>query len=362
MKQEESRVRLLTPGNVLNAIGGIDAEVRGEWRVHDVRWAHERQRIDVELQRSGDRFIATICDSTEGPQKVNFGYTNWGMTKLAVGEKPIQISMRLFAPLLPYAEYLKLAPNDGRMSKGVMKHVSKWTKVPWRDGTKEWEFLGESAVRYEEVFGVKVQCLESAEGDMSLCFPVANIIPSASVRRWSVPFRVHMHRTLRKYFAELGFGVDERGEMNIVPTLDTLRKRVKYQGNNVSPFSIELQSFSGKFHKSKWAQSWLDFKLPIGVSNEMIGLYVHDVGYHWALFHRIRDEQWKELLGILEERVSRRPETGYLNCAVFIEGTMSQACEQCWERVVEPSDFDREFENCFDELILQARELDQGGS
>lgn len=68
------------------------------WRVHGVLWAHEHQRIDVELERSSERFIATTSDSGEAPGKVTFGHTNKGTTRAAIGEGPIQLCRGLFAP------------------------------------------------------------------------------------------------------------------------------------------------------------------------------------------------------------------------------------------------------------------------
>jgi hypothetical protein len=350
---------MLTPGKVLDELGGLDCRIANEWQLHDVRWAHMRPRIDVEVTRDTQRLICTIEASPSAQHGLQFGYTRRGTTWNAPDKDLHTVSMEVLAPLSNQATRHNLAANDGKMAPQIEAQAAPWNPRQWEEDSEGWSLLKRLCTDYEAYFKIRVKPVESFNGRRSMHFPIDSVMPPEIFARYQVPGQFVRHRTLRHYFAGLGFGIDERNEMSIVPVPTSLRAGI-LQVTPDWPFEMRLGQERKMLRAADWSRRWLSFRLPMMVikaAGGAAGAYVHDVGLHGVLFHRIPSARWHTLLGILNDGVASKPRKVLPRVAEFLEVTLTHTCEDCWGEAFEPQDFDSAFDERFEELMSTAREI-----
>lgn len=333
----------IEPTSVLAELGPLDSSVAPGWRLEDVRWSGQRIRIDVEIRRDSEVLICTLDEDERGALRA--GYTDHDSTWEGDQRARHALATQVLGPAKKRFEGAAFAVNDGSLAEQVREKVVPWRPAEWPTQGEQWRLLDGLRAPYRRTFKTEVRALEH-DGGWSLHFPLDQVRPRNTYARWSVPRRFH-RREFRAYFAQLGFGVDERGEMNIVPTPETFERRVRQQQSQW-PFEPLLRAVRRPASNSAWAGIWMDDKLPMMVSRPLSvgtsGVYAHDVGFHGCLFHRIDADSWSAVTEVLRPGVAEHGTKGLAQAGLFIESALSRTAIAAWNDSRSPGEFDGHFQ------------------
>ena len=332
----------IEPTSVLAELGPLDSIVAPGWRLQDVRWAERGVRIDVEVRRDAQVLICTLDADERGA--VRAGYTDRESTWDADAKERRQLAMQVLGHLEAFFQGRAFAENDGKLAAQVEQEVEPWQPVEWPTQGEKWSLFEGARGPYRETFKTELRLL-AHDGGWSLHFPLDEVRPHDTFARWSVPRRFR-RREFRAYFASLGFGVDERGEMNIVPVPETFETRVR-ERHPGWPLIPSVHAIRKPWTNASWASIWMDGKIPMMVSRPdsegTSGVYAHDVGFHGCLFHRIDADSWAAITETLRVGVAENRERGLDQAGLFIENPLSRTAIEAWNDCCHPSEFELHF-------------------
>ena len=365
---------------------GLDDELVDGHRLHDCYRLSAAEPVRVELRRGRSRLelVVSPTDTLEPRPAVEVGglAIHYRTPTQDGGFEPA----RALAACRRLADALGAGLGEGprrwqvappSLAELADPIAAEMTTEPTTIATDpDAALLCDEFANYRRLYGVapepvRVVVGARANAGVSVHYPAPRhgaVANAASL--YPTELRIAHRRTMRRYFAQLGFAFDVHAYLRTVPTPKCLddalagraglapvrprllsRRRASIRpipwglwvGRGVLPVTVAPRwAVAFHAHAPRFA--------PLAAIPCYVGMLPHDMGLHAAAIHAIPAAAWEELIATAVARLRARPHrllAGPLGplarLAGFFEGALTRRCWWAWRDADEPDDFERVF-------------------